>query len=79
MKRSDRRSSRGKNGDDTGWVRLKLPIATDPGQIQYAVDRGKTDITVGRELVEKRRLARSQVDTWVVLKLQIAVALRPAI
>ena len=39
MKRSDRRSSRGKNGDDTGWVRLKLPIATDPGQIQYAVDR----------------------------------------
>ena len=38
MKRSDRRSSRGKNGDDTGWVRLKLPIATDPGQIQYAVD-----------------------------------------
>jgi hypothetical protein len=39
MKRSDRRSSRGKNGDDTGWVRLKLPIATDPGQIQYAVDK----------------------------------------
>jgi hypothetical protein len=38
MKRSNRRSSRGKNGDDTGWVRLKLPIATDPGQIQYAVD-----------------------------------------
>jgi len=36
---SNRRSSRGKNGDDTGWVRLKLPIATDPGQIQYAVDK----------------------------------------
>ena len=45
MKRSDRRSSRGKNGDDTGWVRLKLPIATDPGQIQYAVDRGVSDAT----------------------------------
>jgi hypothetical protein len=29
----------GKNGDDTGWVRFKLPIETDPGQIQVAVDR----------------------------------------
>ena len=28
----------GKNGDDTGWVRFKLPIAIDPGQIQGAVD-----------------------------------------
>ena len=29
----------GKNGDDTGWVRFKLPIAIDPGQIQGAVDK----------------------------------------
>src|SRR6185437_8503714 len=29
----------GKNGDDTGWVRFKLPIASDPGQIQGAVDK----------------------------------------
>src|SRR5579872_6970975 len=28
----------GKNSDDTGWVRFKLPIASDPGQIQGAVD-----------------------------------------
>jgi len=28
----------GKNGDDTGWVIFKLPIAIDPGQIQGAVD-----------------------------------------
>jgi IstB-like ATP binding protein len=30
--------ARGKNGKDTGWVRFKLPIAIDPGQIQCAVD-----------------------------------------
>ena len=33
-KRSDRRSSRTrKNGGNTGWVAFKLPIVTDPGQI----------------------------------------------
>ena len=32
----------GKNGDDTGWVRFKLPIASDPGQIQGAVDNRTT-------------------------------------
>ena len=58
MKRSDRRSSRGKNGDDTGWVRLKLPIATDPGQIQYAVDIG--DLMLGEVLqgLESEQAAR---------------------
>jgi hypothetical protein len=30
--------ARGKNGDDTGWVRFKPPIVTVPGQIQVAVD-----------------------------------------
>ena len=29
----------GKSGDDTGWVRFKLPIVADPGQIQGAVDK----------------------------------------
>ncbi len=27
-----------KRSNDAGWVRSKMPIATDPGQVQCAVD-----------------------------------------
>jgi hypothetical protein len=51
----------GKNGADTGWVRFKLPIASDPGQIQSAVDTDDMKVRAQREIRLRRilRTARS--------------------
>jgi hypothetical protein len=42
----------GKNGDDTGWVRFKLPIETDPGQIQVAVDNDAVEWEIERHKID---------------------------
>jgi len=44
----------GKNGDDTGWVRFKLPIAIDQGQIQGAVDT-ISGIRRGKQIMAARK------------------------
>jgi hypothetical protein len=44
--------ARGKNGRNTGWLGFKLPIVTDLGQVQCAVDIR----SVGRLIVKRLTL-----------------------
>ena len=51
----------GKSGDDTGWVRFKLPIVADPGQIQGAVD---TANEAAMRLLIEAQIAAMRADDW---------------
>jgi hypothetical protein len=45
--RADRRSSRTGIGNDTGWVRFKLPIAIDLGQLNVPLTKAQCARPVG--------------------------------